>query len=565
MEKFTKILNSKKIILIQIIALFILSNLFLSHFRLRWDLSKNGRFTLTKSSEKILKSLQEVLYIDAYYSSEIPPEYKARIVLVQEVLKELAALSPKTVKLRFYDPDTSEKDKNRALEAGIEPQTLQKVDLGSAQVKSAFLGVSLRLGKEVEAIPVVFYAEEAEYQILSTVKKMLRREKKSSSGVALLEEEGTMKAPRPGPQSSKDTFGVFMHQVFASEYGPAFPFGINQDTLPEDIQVLFIAGWPQLTELGKLHLDQFLMNGGKIVFLPKTMDFNLEDRRQFTGFGLGQQGFAQPIQNVSSMNEFWSHYGFQIGTNMVADPSQSMPMGPLVQIEPGLLGRYHYPLWILASDKAGMLSNTSIFTKDLELLLFPWPSSIEVLKDKQPQAKFSILVETTKKAYIKKDLVFIGEKEVYQGKEEPLGEKIPLAIHIQGPFTSYFKDKPKPQSKSIQNFKEISGGEKAENQPEILIISSPYFISDLLLLREFRDLYQGANAPFLLNALDILQGDQDLIASRNKAPAFEPLEPFSEKEEYFYSIINIFLVPLGLGVYAFLRLKRRNSFWMGGN
>lgn len=552
-QRFVQTLNTKKIFLLQLVLFFFLSNYLLSGYNCRLDVSRNGRFTLTSSTKMILNRLPDTLYMDAYYSSEIPPEYKARLELTKEMLREMANVNSDRVKLRFFDPDSDEKEKEKAMEAGIEPQTLQKVEMGSAQVKTAFLGVHLRLGKETESIPVVFFAEEAEYQILSTVKKMIRREQSVGSGVGILSEEGSMLAPRPGPGSGKDTFGVFMHQVFASEYGPAFPFTINDAPLPSDIQLLIVAGNPELSETGKYHLDQFIMNGGKLILLPKTMDFSLQDNGYGSGLAPGQKGFAQSIQNTTQWNEFFGHYGFQVGTDMVLEPNQSMPMGPLVQMEQGLYGRYHYPLWILASRESGTMSEDSPFTRDLEVLLMPWASSLVVHTEKQKEAKIETLIQSTKEAIVKENYLFIGEKDVYEIEEEPLGENIPLALHVSGKLHSYFSDKPQPANLDLSDYRD-----KTEDA-HILVVSSPYIVSDILVARDFREIYQGANVPFLLNAIDILQGDGDLVASRSKKPAFEALQNISKNQELFYSVLNILVLPMGISIFAFFRLRRRNS------
>ncbi|MCC5814788.1 MAG: GldG family protein [Leptospira sp.] len=560
MERIKQILNRPPIIIVQIILLFLLSNYFLSGFNCRLDVSKNGRFTLTNSSKTIIDKLPDTLYIDAYYSSDIPPEYKSRISLAQEMLRELSNVNSKKVVLRFYDPDSSNQDKEKAIEAGIEPQTLQKVEMSSAQVKSAFMGVSLRLGKEVDVIPVVFFAEEVEYQILSTLKKMLRRSKGLGSTVAILQESGSMTAPLPGPRSGKDTFGVFMHQVFAPEYGPAFPFSLNEDSLPADVNVLLAIGSPELSELGCYHLDQFLMRGGKIFFLPKSMEFQLEDSNPQSGLGMGQKGFAQGLQNTQILNEFFSHYGFQIGTNMILEPNNGMPMGPLVQMEEGLFGRYHYPLWILATKEAGSLSSESSFTKDLEVLLLPWAQGLEILPDKQKNVTIHTIISSTIDAILKEKYLFVGEKEVFKIKEEPIGKAIPMGIHLKGKFQSYFADKDLPQGANASQFIKES---MDENSSEILVVSSPYIVSDILVVRDFREIYQGANAPFFMNTLDILQGDDELVASRSKKPAFEALKNISKPEELFYSIVNILLLPLGIAVFAFFRIRRR-ELGLGG-
>ncbi|MCB1194285.1 MAG: GldG family protein, partial [Leptospiraceae bacterium] len=214
---FNRFDRNKSFFLFQIIISFLLFNYMVSDLNCRKDLSKSQRFSLSKSTEKTLKSLPEKLYIDTYFSTEIPSEFKARIDLAKEMIKEIASVNKDKVEVRMYDPDSDEEARKRANEYHIQPQTLQKVERGGAEVKQAYLGLTLKVGTEVEVISEAFIAEQLEYQILSTLKKMTR--KNASSGVGILQAEGASTYPQPGPGTSKDTFGVLIHRAYQQEYG----------------------------------------------------------------------------------------------------------------------------------------------------------------------------------------------------------------------------------------------------------------------------------------------------------------------------------------------------------
>ena len=88
MKIFEKLNHNPIFWLINVVLCFILFNLFISDFSFRKDLSVNNRFDLTESTEKVLKNLKSNLYIDAFYSENIPGEYKARLNITKELLKE---------------------------------------------------------------------------------------------------------------------------------------------------------------------------------------------------------------------------------------------------------------------------------------------------------------------------------------------------------------------------------------------------------------------------------------------------------------------------------------------
>ena len=303
---FTKFNHNRVFLFIQIFFLFILSNYFFSDWNCRKDLSKENRLNLTDSTEKIINSLSEKLIIDAFYSGDVPGMHRARLTLAKEILKEIAGVNKKKVELRFHDPDTSESERKKANEAGVRSYPLEKVERGSAEVKQAYFGIRITLGSLTEVIPVAYSAETLEYQILTLLKKMTRKGNVSNLGI--IKAPGSFTYPEPGQMSNKNTFGVFIHKVYTPEYGEPSEININQEMVPSEIKTLLLVGSPVLTELGKFNLDQFVVNGGNLVFLYGSMNFTLPSGRSMPGMGMSE-GFASAQESAGAMREFTSKYG----------------------------------------------------------------------------------------------------------------------------------------------------------------------------------------------------------------------------------------------------------------
>lgn len=119
--------NSNPLFLVsQAFLIFLFLNLIVSKFNCKKDFSRSGRFETSESTRRIFQKLHSPLYIDAYYSSKIPVEYKVRLDITKELLHEIASLGNKNVILRFYDPSESVEIEKKAIEAGITPQILEK-------------------------------------------------------------------------------------------------------------------------------------------------------------------------------------------------------------------------------------------------------------------------------------------------------------------------------------------------------------------------------------------------------------------------------------------------------
>lgn len=539
----------------QAFFIFLFLNLIVSKLDCKKDLSRSGRFEISESSRKIFQNLHSPLYIDAYYSSKIPGEYKVRLDLTKELLSEIASLGKQNVILRFYDPSESAEIAKKAIEAGITPQILEKKERGSSQIRQVFLGMTLTLGTEKKTIPFAFYAEEIEYQILTTLKKMIRKPEDVKIGILSLPE--SLSTVFSGFENGKDTIGIFTDQILKEEYGIVPEIRIEEEEIPDSISILLWIGGGTLSEISSYRLDQFLMRGGNLILLFKSMDFRLAPSNRENGIGMNSisPGIAKPTYYIEEQNRIFEYYGFRVNTDLVLDPNHSLPIGSLTEVEPGVIGKYAYPPWILAGSSDQMLSEVSQFTSPFQNLLLPWISSLTLFPDKQPKVKMETVLSTSEKAEIRSSVVAIGEKQILANPIRSGGKKITLGAALEGSFKSRFDSVPKTFKKSNSFLKQTLEGKTTK----ILVIGSPYLVSDLLALPDTRKIYQESNIPFLLNSFNIFEGDTDLMQIRGKKSAFLKLNPFSETEKNIFNFLNIIGIPALLGFYTFLRIYRRNS------
>ncbi|WP_078129559.1 GldG family protein [Leptospira alexanderi] len=542
----------------QAFLIFLFSNGIFSQFVCRKDLSESKRFEVSESTRKIFQNLHSPIYIDAYYSSKIPGEYRTRLDLTKELLSEIASLGGSNAILRFHDPDFSVEEQKKAIEAGIQPQILEKAELGSSQIKQAYFGLTLTLGTRKETIPIAFYAEEIEYQILTTLRKMIRSP--TDSGIGILSIPGTLSTA--GPEAGKDTIGIFTNRILKEEYGILSEVHLEEEDIQDSLHTLLWIGGGTLSETAFYRLDQFLMRGGNLILLFKSMDFRLEPPNREKGIGTNSigAGIAKPTPRIEEQNRIFESYGFRVNTDLVLDPNRSLPIGPLMEVEPGVIGRYAYPPWIIAGSSQEMLSEVSPFTKPLKNLLLPWVSSLTLFPDRQPNVRMEPILSSSEEAEIRSSIVALGEKQIFATPIRNGNKKIILGAVLEGSFRSAFASVPTIFKKSNSFLKQTSEGKNSR----ILVIGSPYLVSDLLAYPETRKIYQESNIPFLLNALDISGGDTDLIQIRGKKSAFLKLNPFSDTEKITFSFLNLLGIPSLLGLYTYLRMRRRN-FLRGKN
>jgi hypothetical protein len=80
----------------------------------------------------------------------------------------------------------------------------------------------------------------------------------------------------------------------------------------------------------------------------------------------------------------------------------------------------------------------------------------------------------------------------------------------------------------------------------------------MLATNDYLPLFR-TNLSFVLNVIDILGGDTDMLSLRTKQVYTKNLKDVNKTEKFIYSFLNILLLPVGIGIYAFLRLKKRTS------
>ncbi|MBK8394397.1 MAG: GldG family protein [Leptospiraceae bacterium] len=553
-EFFNKLDKNYKFLSISTFLSFFLFNYLISDFYCRKDLSRENRFNLTDSTEKVLQNLPEKLYIDAFYSSDVPGEHKARLNLTKELIKEIANVNRKKVELRFHDPDANESDKKKATEAGIKPAQLNQQERGALEIKQAYFGIKLTVGSKSTVIPNAYFAEAIEYQVLSSLKKMLK--KNNSSSVALLKANGTFAAPEQTQGMGKDTFGLFVHRAFAPENGQMQEININQESIPEEIKTILWVGSPELTDKGKYYIDQFLMRGGNLIIFAKTLNFQLGEQNQMSAMmGGGKEGLAQPDSEVANINSFLSHFGFEIKPDMILEPDDSYAVTSIFQqLTNPNAEAIHYPLWLIPRKESGSINAKSQFTKNASAVLLPWTSSIETKSDKQPNATFTNIIESTKNADKRSEFIIVNEEKVAKQPINPQNTNFVLGLHVEGNLKSYFTKETIPKEVTEAFLEKTKEGKKSQ----IIVFGSPYLLSDMLASNDYIQLFR-ANLGFVLNVIDILGGDTDMLSLRTKQVYTKNLKDVSKTEKFIFSFINILLLPVGISIYAFLRLKKRSS------
>ena len=329
--------------------------------------------------------------------------------------------------------------------------------------------------------------------------------------------------------------------------------------IPARYQLIIIAK-PETAfdERDKYKIDQFIMRGGKVLWLVDGTNASMDSLR------LSPSGqFA--IANDLNLEDMLFKYGVRVNTDVIQDitlcnqiPLVVGQMGGAPQTE--MFPWYYFPL--LVSD------NNHAIVKNLDPVASFFASSIDTIKN--PGIRKTILLHTSdnSKAQLAPTRIHFG---ILQSKPNPdyyQQPHLPVAVLLEGEFESVFKNRLSPQflaaSDTVKNLKYLEQSPKSKMivisdgdiiRNEVRNDSSVYPLGYYMYTKQ-----QFANKDFILNCIEYLVDTNGILETRNKDVKLRMLNPTRvEEERLYWQIVNV-AVPIGLIVVfgiAFNYYRRR--------
>lgn len=502
-----------------IIGILVLVNFLSSRRFLRADLTEDKRFTVSKATKNVIKSLDDIVTITVYFSTE-PARVASIRRDIRDVLDEFQAFSQK-LQIDFVNPgelDDGEKQELRF--KGVQEVQINVPGKDKLEIANVFMGVSIGYSGKEEVLPVVQSAANLEYELTSTILKVTTKEAKTI-GFLTGHGEYDINAQTQGNQQFRqllDKTGKGQYNLIAVDLQAGEP-------VDESVTTLVVAGPKQtLTEREKYEIDQFIMRGGKIFFLIDPVTINMQT--------------LQGTPLTTGLNDLLEHYGVKLGNNLIADRRSH----DNVQTQRGFMTVIQdYPYFVKIRNTN--FSQEHAVTSQLETLTLPWTSSLETLTI--DGIKATSLAKTTEFGQS-----FQGYYNVMPGTQLPNGE---LQVYttvaaLEGKFKSFYADKEIPAigSTSVddtENGNDTSTpNEAAENRTtitesvdtQIMVMGTSQILTQL----------SGNGLNFFLNSIDWLTLGDTLIGIRSHTITERPLKKTTGFERNFIIILCTIGIPL---------------------
>jgi gliding-associated putative ABC transporter substrate-binding component GldG len=566
---FEKIVGSKLGWLWLLVVLFGV-NVLASFFHARMDLTREKRYTLSKATRDLLFGLEDDVQIDVFLKGEFPAGFRKLANSTGEFLQLLKDRNGSKIHYRFISPeermpgaDISYGDSLIGLGAVPINLTVQKkagessniiFPVALMQYKGRQSLVSLYPGASGRITQEEINSAEAlmEYQFAKSLDKISQTGK---PGIAY----------NIGNGEPTDARTYDLQQTLKKDY----QFGTldlkTAGAIPKAVDVLMIVK-PTLsfTEDEKFRIDQFVMNGGKLLCFID----NLIAEQDSLAFKPETIAYDRNL----NLTDLFFRYGLRINTDLVMD--LQCDMIPFVVGGSADNPQYEFLRWnyfpLLSPAPGQSLS------KNLGYVAGRFVNSIDTIKVEHVR-KTPLLVSSANSRIISTPaLISLNENKNVPQDEKFRQNAIPAAVMLEGKFTSLYKNR---ASKAQVDSLAQSGSRflsASEDNSMIVVADGDIVLNDFIRSggpnSEPMPLPMGwnkytygeyqkqsgygrlfipvANRDFLLNCVEYLVNDPAISETRNKDIILRLLDSQKvQDKKTFWQFINI-IVPVILVVLA---------------
>ncbi|HNW70072.1 MAG TPA: gliding motility-associated ABC transporter substrate-binding protein GldG [Bacteroidales bacterium] len=508
----------------------------------RFDLTSEKRYTLSESTKKYLKQIDDVMYFQVYLDGDFPAGFKRLRSETKEMLDEFRAYND-NIQYTFINPsegDDKKKIQNtyqQLVNKGIQPTNIKtKTTEGSSQ-QWIFPGALVSYRQK--EVPVQLFTNQLgtpsdqvlnnsvqslEYNLINAVRKLLVKNKPR---IAFTRGHGELGLDRLADiiYSLSDYYAVDTVNI-DGKINSLMVRGTKDKPLLNKYTALIIAKPDSaFNEKDKYFIDQFVMHGGKILWMLDPVIVSMDS--------LQRSSETLAIAIDRNLDDMLFKYGVRINTNLILDmnalpiPAVTGQYGGQPKVE--LMPWYYFPV-LMPTAKHPIVTN-------LNAIKTEFASSIDTVGGKGikktvllTSSKYSRVVNTP--ARISLDLLqSVPDERVYNQSY------LPVAVLLEGSFQSLYLNRLPPEM--ITDNKSFDFKEKSP-ETKMIVVSDGDVIKNQLDKKTGNpyplgfDQYTGetfGNKDFILNCIDYLCDDSGIISVRSREVKMRLLDPKKLKNE----------------------------------
>jgi len=533
-------------------------------------MTSEGKYSLSKHTKDFLSKLDNEVYVKIYLAGDdLPVGFKRMERSINDLLDEFKIYANNNIEYQFINPsEKSDKEARFGLykqlyDKGITPiETKEETDAGKTMQKMIFpgaiivykgkaIGINLLKNdpkhKQDSEKNINNSIQSLEYEFTNAIKK-LSKEKKQK--IAFIEGHGEL-----------DKYSVIDITRTLSEYYDVKRRFINGTIgiLDKFSAIIIAKPTQEFSEQDKLVIDQYIMKGGKVLWLLNGANMNLDSLKAVPS------NVAMPF-NLKLEDQLF-RYGVRINQGLLKDvrcsgigmTRQTSNGQPRIELFPWV----YFP--VILSD------NNHEINKYLDVIRLEFPSSLDTVSA-SPKIKKTILLHSSIKSKFEYSPTVVDINKINQriNETEFNQQNIPVAVLLEGKFGSNFKNRMiNDISNNQQNIIEES------KKTKMIVVSDGNIIKNKISAKgevyptgydkHTERIFIG-NKQFILNAINYLCDDEGLMSIRLREIKLRLLNKDKVKQEKtFWKLINIILpiiivIIFGLISY-FVRKSKYTKEW----
>ncbi|MEO7922769.1 MAG: gliding motility-associated ABC transporter substrate-binding protein GldG [Chitinophagaceae bacterium] len=572
MKRIQKIFASRYWWLLLLVFLFAVNYLG-SVLHARFDLTKEKRYTLSKATKELLKNLDDDVQIEVFLKGQFPAGFKKLAGSTGDFLQLLKDNNGSKIHYRFISPldempgiSTLYGDSLVHLgaipinltvqkEAGESSNIIFPVALlhykGRQALVNLYPGASGRISQEeinsAEAL--------MEYQFAKTLDKLVATQK-PAVGYAIGNGEPVDGRTYDLVETLKQDYNFF---TFDLQKQPLIPASLDA--------LLLVKPVAQFTEEEKLKIDQYVMNGGKLLCFIDNLIAEQDS--------LSAKPETIAYDRNLNLTDLFFRYGLRINTDLVMDLQ--------CDVIPFVVGgtpdnpQFEFLHW----NYFPILSPGSNMNKSMGYVASRFANSIDTIAVTGIK-KTPLLVSSSNSRTISTPaLVSLNENKNTPEDEKFKKQAIPVAMLLEGKFTSLFRNRISQAQQDTLTARNSPFKDQSAENKIIIVADGDIVLNDILpttgpipmgwnkyTYTEYQKQTEAgklflpvANRDFFLNCIEYLVNNPAISETRNKDIVLRLLDTQKVKEQRTtWQFINIgfpILLVLIFGwVYQQLRKRK---------
>jgi len=535
----------------------------------RIDLTSEKKYTLSQSSRNLLRELDDVVYVKIYLDGELPAEFVNFKKSIRELMDEFRAYGGERLQYDFinlYDEE-DEALRNRMIgdlyERGLNVTNIQVRDAeGGSSARIIFPGAMASYGGAEMPVNLLKNNPSLSHE-LNLNNSIQTLEYEFARAIYSLTQEEVPKIAfieGHGELDSLQTHSLMDELKNFFQVDRGYIQG-NVEVLL-DYEALIVARPTQsFSEADKFALDQYLMQGGKVLFF-------LDPVNPFADSLTG--GTTVALANQVGLEDMLFTYGVRINYNLISDLQCNYV--PVNTAPAGQQAKFTMMPWVYHPLLAGP-SNHPV-TRGLNYVLAQFASSLDTVGTGGEVHK-SVLLSSSE-ASRKRDVpLYISMEEVTTQPDPALykAAQLPVGVLLEGSFESFYKNYPVPEGVTPADWKPVHKGEVSSlfvlsdgdiPANEVLFDQGAFRAQPLGYDRYTRQTF--GNREFIMNVINYMTDESGIMELRAREFKLRLLngELISSKKQLLtWKLVNtlfpLILLLLAGAALQFIRKRRFTS------